>query len=66
MESAKWLVCVLLTEHLGAVHPFLPEWAELGEVLPGGGQSPCWLHSCAEKIPERLADWLAEHAIGQS
>ena len=37
-----------------------------GEALPGGSQSPSWLHACPEKIPERLADWLAEHSIGQS
>ena len=59
VDSAKWLVHALLTEHLGAMHPSLPEWAKHGEALPGGSQSPSWLHACPEKIPERLADWHA-------
>ena len=35
----------------------MQKWTKLGEALPGGGQSPCWLLSCAEEIPARLADW---------
>ena len=66
VASAKWLVRALLTEHPGAAHPSLPEWPQLGEALPGGSHSPCWLHSCPEETPTRLADWLAEHTVGQS
>ena len=66
VESAKWLARALLTEHPGAAHPFLPEWIELGEALPGGSQSPGWLRSCAEETSARIAAWLAEHAVGQS
>ena len=57
VASAKWLVRALLTVHPGAAHP---EWPELGEALPVGSHSPCWLHSCPDETPERLADWL-EH-----
>ena len=55
MASAKWLVRALLTVHPGAARPSLPDWPR-----------PCWLHSCPDETPEQLADWLAEHAVGQS
>ena len=66
VESAKWLVRALLIANPGAARPSLPEWIELGEALPGGSQSPGWLRSCAEETPARIANWLAEHAVGQS
>ena len=65
MATAKWLVRVLLTVHPGE-DASLPEWPGLGEALPVGSHSPCWLHSCRDETPEQLADWLAEHTVGQS
>ena len=48
VTSAKWLVRALLAVHPGAVRPSLPEWPELGEALPVGSHSPCWLRSCPD------------------
>ena len=66
VESRKWLVRALLAANPGAARLSLPEWIELGEALPDGSQSPGWLCSCAKETPVRIADWLAEHAVGQS
>ena len=63
VASAKWLVRALLTLHPGDAHPTLPEWSGLGEALPTGSHSPCWLHFCPNETPELLADWLAEHSV---